>query len=201
MTDFDQLFPDNRKSGETILRQAQLVMTRMFKIIDYICREHHLRYWMCSGTLLGAVRHQGFIPWDDDLDICMIREDYDRFIQIAQQELPSDLFLQTRETRLSRPSLQDTGQEKPDHLHRNREKEISDGTLHRHLSGRPLPSPTGDIAERAKAKSEDLFLPALQRIGRGTGQTALACQTSRILFQAFTPDPGKTLPAPSRQTG
>ena len=98
MTDFDQLFPDNRKSGETILRQAQLVMTRMFKIIDYICREHHLRYWMCSGTLLGAVRHQGFIPWDDDLDICMIREDYDRFIQIAQQELPSDLFLQTRET-------------------------------------------------------------------------------------------------------
>jgi len=98
MIDFDQLFPDNRKSGETILRQAQLVMTRMFKIIDYICREHHLRYWMCSGTLLGAVRHQGFIPWDDDLDICMIREDYDRFIQIAQQELPSDLFLQTRET-------------------------------------------------------------------------------------------------------
>lgn len=97
MTDFQQLFPDNRTSGETTLRQAQLVMLRMFKIIDYICRKHNLRYWMCSGTLLGAVRHQGFIPWDDDLDICMIREDYERFIAIAKKELPDDLFLQTRE--------------------------------------------------------------------------------------------------------
>ncbi len=97
-TDFEQLYPDNRRQGETVLRQAQLVMTRMFKIIDHICRTHQLRYWMCSGTLLGAVRHQGFIPWDDDLDICMIREDYNRFLQIAPHELPKDLFLQTRQT-------------------------------------------------------------------------------------------------------
>lgn len=98
MINFNQLFPDNRSNGETTLRQAQLVMLRMFKVIDFICRKHNLHYWMCSGTLLGAVRHQGFIPWDDDLDICMIREDYEKFLSIAQKELPDDMFLQTRET-------------------------------------------------------------------------------------------------------
>lgn len=98
MTDYDTLFPDDRKSGKTVLRQAQLVMLRMFKIIDHICRQNDIKYWMCSGTLLGAIRHQGFIPWDDDLDICMIREDYEKFVSIAQKELPDDLFLQTRDT-------------------------------------------------------------------------------------------------------
>ncbi len=97
-TDFHLLFPDNRRDGETVLRQAQLVMLRMLKIIDYICRKHQLRYWLCSGTLLGAVRHQGFIPWDDDLDICMPREDYERFLQVASAEFPDELFLQTRAT-------------------------------------------------------------------------------------------------------
>ena len=96
--DFSELFPDNRRQGETVLRQAQLVMLRMFKIIDYICRKHQIDYWMCSGTLLGAVRHKGFIPWDDDLDICMIREDYERFVSIAVDEFPQDMILQTRET-------------------------------------------------------------------------------------------------------
>lgn len=96
--DFSVLFPDDRQCGTTVLRQAQLVMLRMFKIIDYICRKHKINYWMCSGTLLGAVRHKGFIPWDDDLDICMIREDYERFVSIAVEEFPADMVLQTRET-------------------------------------------------------------------------------------------------------
>ncbi|MDR1200444.1 MAG: LicD family protein [Tannerellaceae bacterium] len=95
---FAELFPDNRHEGDTTLRQAQLVLLRMFKIIDYICRKHHIKYWMCSGTLLGAVRHKGFIPWDDDLDICMPREDFERFVKIAVEEFPSDMLLQTRET-------------------------------------------------------------------------------------------------------
>ncbi|GAB6394912.1 MAG: phosphorylcholine transferase LicD [Bacteroidales bacterium] len=96
--DFDTLFPDNRREGENVLRQAQLVLLRMFKIIDYLCRKHDIPYWMCSGTLLGAVRHKGFIPWDDDLDISMMREDYERFVQVAVAELPADMMLQTRET-------------------------------------------------------------------------------------------------------
>lgn len=90
-------FPDNRQSGETTLRQAQLVMLRMLKVVDYLCRKHDIPYWICSGTLLGAVRHKGFIPWDDDLDVAMLREDYERFLLIAKHELPNDMFLQTKE--------------------------------------------------------------------------------------------------------
>jgi lipopolysaccharide cholinephosphotransferase len=109
------MFPDNRQDGETTLRQAQLVMLRTLKIVDFICRKHGLRYWLCCGTLLGAVRHKGFIPWDDDLDISMPREDYERFLSIASEELPTDLFLQTRQTEpsydnISAPcKIRDTG--------------------------------------------------------------------------------------------
>ena len=98
MSDYDQLFPDVRHTGDTVLRQAQFVMLRMFKVIDHICRKHDIKYWMCSGTLLGAVRHKGFIPWDDDLDICMLREDYEKFLQVAVNEFPEDMMLQTKET-------------------------------------------------------------------------------------------------------
>lgn len=96
MIDYSR-FPDVRHTGDTVLRQAQLVMLRMLCIIDDICRRHELKYWLCSGTLLGAIRHKGFIPWDDDLDICMLREDYEKFLIVAQQELPDDMFVQTRE--------------------------------------------------------------------------------------------------------
>ncbi|MDR1645963.1 MAG: LicD family protein [Tannerellaceae bacterium] len=98
ITNYSEKFPDNRIEGETVLRQAQLVLLRMLKIVDDICRRHQIAYWLCSGTLLGAVRHKGFIPWDDDLDICMLRDDYERFIQIAKVEFPDDMALQTRET-------------------------------------------------------------------------------------------------------
>jgi len=81
MNTIESLIEDNRHQGDTPLRQAQLVMLRLLRIVDYICRTHNLRYWLDSGTLLGAVRHKGFIPWDDDIDICMPREDYEEFIK------------------------------------------------------------------------------------------------------------------------
>lgn len=81
-----------------ILRSAQLIMLDMLSEFDAICKKHGLRYWMDSGTLLGAVRHQGFIPWDDDIDLCMPIEDYQRFLKIAENELSDDIFLQTRRT-------------------------------------------------------------------------------------------------------
>lgn len=80
------------------LRQAQLVMLEILKKVDSICKKHNLRYFIDWGTLLGAIRHKGFIPWDDDLDISMPREDYEKFLEIAQDELGNDYFLQTPDT-------------------------------------------------------------------------------------------------------
>ena len=80
------------------LRRQQHRMTEMVLVLDDICRRHHIRYWICSGTLLGAVRHGGYIPWDDDLDVELLREDYLRLIDILPRELPEWLQLQTPET-------------------------------------------------------------------------------------------------------
>ncbi|HHW69953.1 MAG TPA: LicD family protein [Clostridiales bacterium] len=66
--------------------------------IDRICKKHGITYFLESGTLLGAVRHGGFIPWDDDIDISMLRDDYERFIQVATEELPKQYFVQTNES-------------------------------------------------------------------------------------------------------
>jgi lipopolysaccharide cholinephosphotransferase len=63
-----------------------------------ICDRHDIDYWLDGGTCLGAVRHQGFIPWDDDIDIAMRKEDMKRFIEVAKKELPEGMFLQTKET-------------------------------------------------------------------------------------------------------
>ncbi|MCM1541735.1 MAG: LicD family protein [Blautia sp.] len=63
----------------------------MIEVLDVaaeICYKHNIRYFADWGTLLGAVRHKGFIPWDDDMDICMFRNDYEHFLEIAPTELP-----------------------------------------------------------------------------------------------------------------
>lgn len=100
---FDSEFPDLRPQGETELRSCQLVMLRLLKVFDKVCRDAALRYWLDSGTLLGAVRHGGFIPWDDDVDVKMPIEDYRRFLEIAPAALPYDIFLQTKETDPAHP--------------------------------------------------------------------------------------------------
>ena len=63
--------------------QIQQRELAMMKYVDEICRREGLTYWMCGGTLLGAVRHQGFIPWDDDVDLMMPRPDYERLLALA----------------------------------------------------------------------------------------------------------------------
>ncbi|MBO4707171.1 MAG: LicD family protein [Elusimicrobiaceae bacterium] len=75
------------------LRAVQLINLDILCEIDRICRKHHLSYWLDWGTLLGALRHKGFIPWDDDLDISMPAGDFEKFKKIALTEFDSNFQL------------------------------------------------------------------------------------------------------------
>lgn len=70
------------------IRPLQLRILKNLLAIDKVCKEHNLRYYIMAGTMLGAVRHKGFIPWDDDLDIGMPRADYDLLMTNAKEWLP-----------------------------------------------------------------------------------------------------------------
>lgn len=80
------------------LRRQQLVMLEMVKVLDTICKKYDIPYFLYGGTLLGAIRHNGFIPWDDDLDVAMMRKDYKRLIKVLPDELPAHIVLQTNDT-------------------------------------------------------------------------------------------------------
>lgn len=66
--------------------ECRKVEINILKEIDKICKENNLNYYICYGTLLGAVRHQGFIPWDDDIDIMLFRNDYDKLIELLKKQ-------------------------------------------------------------------------------------------------------------------
>ena len=76
------------------LSAVQQILLGYLLEVDRICRKYNITYYLGGGTLLGAARHNGFIPWDDDVDIMMLREDYDRFLEVAARELPDDIILQ-----------------------------------------------------------------------------------------------------------
>lgn len=81
------------------LRDAQVVITEGLVEIDRICKHNNIEYWIDSGTLLGAKRNGSFIPWDEDIDICMTRENYNKFITSASSELnKKKYFLQNNIT-------------------------------------------------------------------------------------------------------
>ncbi len=69
------------------VKEVQNKMLELLLEFDRVCKKHNIRYVLDSGTLLGAIRHKGFIPWDDDIDVAMLREDYDKFCAIANKEL------------------------------------------------------------------------------------------------------------------
>lgn len=79
-------------------RKLQLLQTEIVVDIDKICEENNLKYYIIGGTLLGAVRHKGFIPWDDDIDLVMYRDDYNRLIHILQRDYSKKYFVQTFDT-------------------------------------------------------------------------------------------------------
>ena len=77
------------------LKKVQRAQLELAKIVKRICDENNINYFMIAGTLLGAVRHKGFIPWDDDLDVGMLRKDYEKFISICKDYLSPQVILQT----------------------------------------------------------------------------------------------------------
>lgn len=82
-------------SPEQALKRLQEAELEILLAISEVCEKTQVSWWMDSGTALGAVRHGGFIPWDDDIDIGMLRSDYDRFLEVAPRLLPEGFSLHT----------------------------------------------------------------------------------------------------------
>ena len=82
--------------AEGNLRVIQKANVKLLEIFDSICKENNLQYWIDFGTLLGAIRHKGFIPWDDDIDLGMARDDYEKLIELFSNGFPQnpDLVLE-----------------------------------------------------------------------------------------------------------
>ena len=79
---------------EKTLKKLQSVETEMLKVVADFCKKHNIKYSLYAGTLLGAVRHGGFIPWDDDIDICMERSEYNRFLKLWRENGVEGYYLQ-----------------------------------------------------------------------------------------------------------
>lgn len=95
MTFIKDLYHDEIRDGWLVKSDMKKVWQRQLEIwqeVDRICRKHKITYWIAYGTLIGAARHGGFIPWDDDFDIVMMRPDYNRFYEVVEAELRGTLI-------------------------------------------------------------------------------------------------------------
>ena len=80
------------------LRRDQKELLRMLNVVSEICKKNNITWWLSSGTLLGAARHKGFIPWDDDMDIVMLRKDYLKFEKICSKCLNEEFIFHSMKT-------------------------------------------------------------------------------------------------------
>ena len=78
------------------MNQLQTRLLNLIKVFDELCRKHDITYYLAAGTLLGAIRHGGFIPWDDDADVIMTRSNWEKFMENAGKDLPSDLHIHSQ---------------------------------------------------------------------------------------------------------
>lgn len=91
-----EFFEESTYMGFTtaeLMKRLWAASIEVIEAVDKVCKENDIKYFADFGTLLGAVRHKGFIPWDDDVDLSMLREDYDKFIQVAPTALPKNFVL------------------------------------------------------------------------------------------------------------
>lgn len=98
MTLPESFYKEEIRSGYRVSAKMKKVWACELNLLGQfreVCEKHSLKFWIDSGTLLGAVRHGGFIPWDDDLDVVMLREDYDRLLSVADDEFKSPYIFQT----------------------------------------------------------------------------------------------------------
>ncbi|WP_323735644.1 LicD family protein [Methanosphaera sp. ISO3-F5] len=84
---FNTLFKYNKIEPKKLVKQSRELNMQLLDFIENVCKKYNLQWWLYGGTLLGAIRHKGFIPWDDDCDIKMMREDYEKFLQIIGHEI------------------------------------------------------------------------------------------------------------------
>lgn len=80
------------------MKEVWAVLLDLLAEFDRVCRKHHIKYFASGGTMLGAVRHKGFIPWDDDMDVMMFREDYNKLCDIGPKEFQHPYFFQNKQT-------------------------------------------------------------------------------------------------------
>lgn len=93
------------KTDFLLMQLLQGYVLEILLMVDRFCRENNITYYLGEGTLLGALRHGGFIPWDDDVDLLMPREDYDRFLELAKEKLPEGYQLDSYQTNPKHSSL------------------------------------------------------------------------------------------------
>ena len=166
------------------LQEKELALLRVF---ISLCRQLNLTYYILGGTLLGAVRHGGFIPWDDDIDVGMPRKDYEQFLHKAPALLPQQLFLQTYK---SDPEFPANYAKLRDSHTTFLETALASRNIHHgiYIDIFPLdfsPKP-GDLFFRAKAlllklRITDAFPPGNKKIG-----TRLLCCLSRLCYPSIS---------------